>query len=487
MNDDYREKNTIVKAFTNLFFKLKHIFKNKFVSDSKNYLLAELFNKSIVFLTIPIFTRLLSPEEYGILSIFNTIGTIAIVFLGLNFHASLSRKFYEKTDDFGEFLRSNIMFLIILQICGLFFLYFFKTPISNIFNINSNLFIWAIIISIFGFYIELLKAYFQVNQQSKKFLKISVLNNIFLTGLSLVGVILLTSNKYMGKIYSQLVVTSIFGIYAFKYLYKICNKGYDFKHIKYSLIFGIPLIPHALSSFILNEFDKIIINNISGSYETGIYSFAYNIGMLMMVVVIATNSAWVPMFYKFFNEAKYDEINKYVKLYSKFIVFIAISLTLFSDEIVGIMAGKEYLAATKIVPIIILSYVFVFLYTLYAQYAIYNKKTILVSLFTIISGLINIVLNYIYIPRYGYIAAAYTTLISYIILWAFHYINSYLQFKSKIIPFKVIYKSILFLFIYIFLAYIIKDWSYNLMFKIILLISSFSIFYEDIMKRGRNY
>ena len=109
----------------------------------------------------------------------------------------------------------------------------------------------------------------------------------------------------MGRIYSQLVITFIFSILLIAYLIKRSKFNFEKKHLIYSLKYGIPLIPHALSGFILAQFDRIIINNLCGNYQAGLYSFAYNIGMIMNVIVLAMNKSWVPIFYKKYAKIKF--------------------------------------------------------------------------------------------------------------------------------------------------------------------------------------
>jgi len=214
-------------------------------------------------------------------------------------------------------------------------------------------------------------------------------------------------------------------------LVQLSKINFKLEHIKYSIRFGVPLIPHALSGFILAFFDRIIINQLTGSLNTGLYSFAYNVGMLMNIVVMAMNKSWVPIFYENLANKDFKKIDNLAYNYSKYIYFTAIGLILFSKEIVSLMADEKYHTALPIVPIIVIGYVGVFLYTLYGNYSFYRKKTGLISLATLFAGGINIGLNYWLIPIYGYVAAAYTTLISYFLLFLFHFLNVKYILKGK--------------------------------------------------------
>jgi O-antigen/teichoic acid export membrane protein len=410
----------------------------EFIKHSKNYITASFFTKALGFISVPIYTRLLSPEEYGVLSIFTAIISITFVFFSLNFSGSLVRFYHEKNNKFEEFVSSVILFLIIFNSILFPIVYLFKGEISSFINIEPIIFVIAIIVAIFNIPLDLFLSYLHASKQSKKNSIISVIKSILILVISIVWMFILANDKFFGKIYAQLLISGLLFVVSVKYFIKLGKPKFKFKYVKYSLVFGIPLIPHALSNFILSYFDRIAINQLTGSLDTGLYSFAYNVGMIMNVVVMAMNKAWVPMFYDNLKENNYNKINSMAINYSKYIFFAAISLILFSKEIVMILADKSYYAALDLVPIIILSSVFIFFYTLFANYSFYRKKTALISTATLLAGAINIGLNYWLIPKFGYIAAAYTTLFSYIVLFILHYINARFIVGERVIKLKKI-------------------------------------------------
>lgn len=444
----------------------------EFVTHSKNYISAEFFTKALVFISIPVFTRLLTPDEYGILAIFSSIISISTLLLGLNFHGSVNRYYHEENNKFNEFISSNILFVIIFNLIVLFFVNLYKEYIANFIKVEVNVFIISIIIAIFNIPVYMVLSYLQTSKQSKKYSLISVSKSVILLIVSIIWVLILKENRYFGKIYAQLFISGILFILSIIYFIKLGKFNFQFQYIRYSLVFGVPLIPHALSGFILAYFDRIVINQISGSLYTGLYSFAYNVGLIMNVVVMAMNKAWVPIFYENMKENNFAKINALANNYSKYIYGTAISLILFSREIVMILADKSYYTALELVPVIILGYVFVFLYTLYGNYSFYRKKTGLISLMTITAGLINIGLNYWLIPKYGYVAAAYTTLVSYMLLFVFHYLNSKFIINEKVIKLKCILPNFLILFgvslLYMFINNNISNYLLLLLIKLVI-------------------
>jgi len=452
----------------------------EFVKHAKNYVTATFFAKALGFISVPIFTRLLTPDEYGILSIFTSIISISAILLGLNFHGAVNRYYHEKNKNFGEFISSNILFLFIFNIISLYLINLFKNEISSLIEIETEVFIFAVVVAIFNIPINIFLSYLQTSKQSGKYSLLSVSKSILILLLSIVWIYLLSEQRYFGKIYGHLVISGIIFIVAVIYFIKLGKPKFKFKYVKYSLVFGIPLIPHAVSGFILSYFDRIAINQLTGSLDTGLYSFAYNVGMIMNVVVMAMNKAWVPMFYENLKKNNYKKINNMAINYSKYVFFTAISLTLFSKELVMVLADEKYYSALDLVPIIILSYVFVFFYTIFSNYTFYRKKTVLISFATIFAGSIIIGLNYWLIPEFGYIAAAYTTLFSYIVLFIFHYINAKFILKEKVVDLK----RILFFFIimiimfllYLVIINIITNYYVLLFIKSIIFIISSYIF-----------
>ncbi|QTL99727.1 oligosaccharide flippase family protein [Iocasia frigidifontis] len=423
----------------------------EFVNHAKNYMSAEFFTKALSFISVPIFTRLLTPDEYGILAIFSSIISIFTVILSLRIAGANARYYYENNNKFNDFLGTNLIFIVIFNIISLYLMYIYRTGIAEYFNIKVDVFIIAVIVASLNVPIGIYLSYLQFSKQSKKYSEISVIKSIIILLLSISLVYLLKENRYYGKIYSLLTVTVVFSSFTIYKSINIAHFKFKIKYIKYALVFGIPLIPHSLSRFILNFFDRIIINQVTGPNDAGLYSFAYNVGMVMNVVVMATTKAWTPIFYEYMKKGSFDKIKKLSYEYSNYIYYAAIILILFSKEIVIILADKSYHIALNLVPIIIISYIFMFYYILYSGYSFYRKKTALISLATLLSGVINIILNYWLIPQFGYIAAAYTTAFSYLVLFTFHFINVKFVLKEKEL---ILFRKIVINFVWVVISVI---------------------------------
>lgn len=429
---------------------LKEINKIELLTHAKNYLFGGIFSKILLFLSIPIFTRFLTPEDYGKIAIFGTLVAIFSVLFSLNLahvvkQNILKRKFPIKYF-MGNVITANYLWIPVF----LMIVYLFEHAIVDFFNIESNLFRWAILLAIFSIPMRFYNAFLLAYNQSKKsaFIKISKTIITLLFAFSMLY--LFTEDKYLSRIYAQIIATTMLSIFAISQLIKITKFAWRKKYLIHAFTFSLPLIPHALSNFILNASDKIIINQILGSHETGIYAFAYAVGGIMMLITGAMNQAWMPIFGEYLRKKQYHTIENMAVKYSKIVCLSVLGVILFAKELVMLMADERYYVALDIVPIIALSGVFIFLYTLYVNYVFLAGKTLFIAINTLIAGMVNIAMNYWLIPIYGYQIAATTTLISYALLFALHYVNAKYILKQTVIRFSLLLPYLLGLLVLLF-------------------------------------
>jgi len=449
--------------------KIRQIFRNKFGSDffellkhGKNYISADLFTKGLAFLSIPIFTRLLVPEDYGIVAIFTSFVTIFTIIYGLGIRGAIGRYYYEQTDDFDKYYGSNLIFILVWGLFLTLCLFFGKNYLLQFFQIPIGVLYFGIGVVFFSTTFRLYNSYLQASKQSKKVAKISVIRGISFLIVSVLITYYLREQRYYGKVIGRLIIWFAFFIYSLIQITKTAKFRFEIKYIKYSLVFSIPIVFHLLSQYVLNSFDQVIINQLVGTKETGLYSFAYKVGMLQNIISMGMLRAWSPMFYEKLNNKQYNDINNLAKKYAKIVYIVALTLILFSQELVMILADKKYYASLNIVPVVVISYVFFFLYTMYVSYSFYYKKTYLIAVFTIIAGTIDIGLNYLLIPKYGYQAAAWTTLISYAFLFVLHYLNVRFIIKpEKITRLGVLLPNFFVILGFVFLFYLVRGYVTN--------------------------
>ncbi len=439
---------------------------NELLGHAKNYLTADIFGKGLVFLSIPIFTNILSISEYGVLGVYNSVTYLIVVIFGLGFRGAITRYFYEKKHDFNQFITSNILFINLWMLFAIFVVYPNINFLETYFNLPKNVFIFCISVSFFTVIFEFYQSYLQASMKSYSHSLLSVIKSFFNLSFSLVFIFfLIDQNKYFGPIYAEIIVIFMLYIYCSIKLYKLTKFDFKLSHIRYSLIFGIPVVFHLLSQSILATFDQIIINQLLGAEKAGLYTFAYQVGLIQSVIILGILKAWNPIFYKKMNKNNFNQISSLAKKYSKIVFLIAIFLMLFSNEIGFLLSPADYHSSLSIIPVIIISYVFYFLYTMYVGYFFYRKKTYVIAIISVICGLINILLNYYLIPIYGFESAAWTTLISFFCLFYFHFIIANFLFEKRTLIELKIFAKDFFIVILIFIATILIRFDLMLIFQ----------------------
>jgi O-antigen/teichoic acid export membrane protein len=271
--------------------------------------------------------------------------------------------------------------------------------------------------------------------------------------------------SYYGKVIGAFIPISILAV-IFMFYFLLKGKEFiNFKYWKFALVISIPFILHNISGIVNAQFDRIIINQYFGNSETGIYSFAYNVGMIVNVLFMSFYQAYLPYYMEKMENKEYEKIKKISVNYRNLFVFLYAVILFISPEIVKLMAEESYWEGLDIIPYIFLGYFFNFMFTFETNTEYYLKKTKYISFGTMIAAIVNVSLNFLLVPKYGYFAAAVTTSISFFVQFIFHFIITKFVMKKPMYGLKfhlvtlifgiIITLSFIFLKNYIILRYTI--------------------------------
>ena len=165
-----------------------------------------------------------------------------------------------------------------------------------------------------------------------------------------------------------------------------------------------------------------MITKICGAGDNALYSVAYSCGHMVTLLMTSMNNAFAPWLGDRLIEKDYSQIRKVSKYYMMLSCVLAIGMMLLAPEILMVMGGKSYLEAIYVIPPVAMGCVAQFIYTLFVNVEQFKKKTVGMAFASVAAALLNYILNAIFIPKFGYIAAAYTTLVGYLFLLAIHMI-----------------------------------------------------------------
>lgn len=471
----------------------KRLKKNGLIISSLLYTMGSFFIKGINFFTLPIFTRLLDTTDYGMFTIYTTWNGLISIFIGLGINGTIgSAKANLDESEYNEYLSTNMFMATLLFIFVLFISVVFNKEISNIIGLSDLLCVLLIIHSFFSFVVNFMSSVYTFDKQPKKYLALSLIITLLNVGISIVLIMMLESNKYLGRIYGSALVTIVIGIMLYLNILFKGKKLISKKYWRYCLPMAIPIIFHNISHLVLNQADRIMLQYWTDESTIGIYSFTYNIGIILNIINMSINSAWVAWYFDLLKRKSYYEIKSKSKWYIGIFTILTILFLLASPEVIKITSPIEYWSGIQLLPIIIVGYYFVFLYTFGVNYEFYKKKTMFIAIGTVLAAFINILLNAILIPIIGVRGATISTLIAYIMLFVMHEFIVRIIFKHKDFPFYYYLYSLIIVFIstivtYIFLDNVLLRWITILMILntivlIIFKVFKFKIPYNNIIK-----
>lgn len=417
------------------------------------YTAANFITKSIGFITTPIFTRLLSHNDYGLYSNYAAWLSTFTVFATLNLGASFISARFDHEKDFDGYISSTLVLSSIVTGIWALIINLFPGFFSSLTGVDIQY------INIMVVYLFLFAAVdmFQTRERYYYEYKISAATSLFIavtTALLSVLLVVNMENKLFGRIAGSAIPTVLIGVILYIVLIKR-GKKVDIKYWKYALPICVPYIPHVLSLSLLNSMDKMMITKICGAEENALYSVAYSCGAVITLLVTSLNTAFSPWLGEKLNEKNYGEIRRVSNAYVLLFVYVACGIMLLTPEVLLIMGGRSYSEAIYVMPPVAFGCVCQFMYTMYVNVEQFSKKTIGMAFASVAAALSNYILNYIFIPKYGYIAAAYTTLASFVILLFIHMLLvRHIGFRN-VYPTKTIFAVLLFMSAYTLLMHIL--------------------------------
>jgi O-antigen/teichoic acid export membrane protein len=291
-------------------------------------------------------------------------------------------------------------------------------------------------------------------------------------------------DKVLGRIVGAAVPTIFFSLVFYIYFIYKGKKFWNIVYLKH-YVYGIPLIPHHLSHFILGNADKIMIQNLISPAANGIYSLVYNIGYMVSVLIEALNNVWYPWMFRKLESGDTGDLRKMYTLYTFGFSAVAIAIAAVSPEVIKIIAPVTYWEGIEFVLWIVFSTYLIFIYQLYVYFEYYEMKTYLISIGTVIAAVINIVLNMLFLQEHGYGFAAVSTMISYLVLTIFHMIVCTFIIKRRIIHNGQIWLLVVITFGIICLLQLVLEWMFIRWFIAIVIMAGMAVVvYRDYKKDG---
>lgn len=400
---------------------------SKPVKASVWFLVCSFMQKGISVVTTPIFTRLMSVSEYGQYNVFNSWLSIVTIFVSLHLYSGIFTQGLVKfTEDRKAYCSAMEGLMLTLLVIWTAVYLLFRNYWNSLFQLTTVQMLAMLVLiwttAVFNFWAAEQRVTFEYR-------KLVLLTLVVSLAKPIIGIVFViyANDKVTARILG-LALVELVGYTALFFVQMARGKTfYSGKYWKHALVLNIPLIPHYLSESILNSSDRLMINLMIGAEAAGIYSLAYSVSQIMTLFNKALSQTVSPWIYQKIRNDKLDDIDKISIPLLGAIAVLSLGLIALAPEVISIFAPASYYDAIWVIPPAAMGVYFMFMYTLFSTVEFYFEKTKGIAVATTAGAVLNVILNYLLIPVFGYYAAGYTTLVCYILYAVFHY-----SFMSKI-------------------------------------------------------
>jgi O-antigen/teichoic acid export membrane protein len=418
--------------------------KNKLVSHTSIYMLGGILRRGVSLIMLPIYTRYLTPADYGVVELLSMLLDIATIIFSARVGGAIFRYYCGTESDTNKntVISSALLLAILMNGLGTVFVIAFSTQLSiAIFSdpAYSSLIALFAITMLLTPLTEIPLVHIRAQQKPWLYLFFSTVRLVLQLSLNIYFVVMLDMHV-LGVVYSAVITTLIIGIILTGYSLSRVGVSVSFNMMKSLFSFGLPLKLAALGSFYMAFGDRWFLNYYSGLTEVGIYSLGYKFGFILLLL------AWDP-FTKFWDSEKYeiykrpDAKQTYQRIFlytSSVLIFSGLLISLFTKDFIRIMSDPAFHDAYKVVPIIVVAYIFQ-AWTKYCNLGILiDYKTGEIAYSEMIAvGVISI--GYLtLIPEFGMYGAAWATLAGFLARFLWTYMKSTRRYDMEL-PWRTIF------------------------------------------------
>ena len=383
------------------------------------YGMGRLLSSVIGFVLIPIYTRYLTPADYGLYSLYAIAGQVVTLISLMGMSTAMFREVVYHDSDERTVISTTFNFLIIQSLVFFGVLAIFSPQISLLlFGEATHTYLLRLIfitngLGVFGFVVL---STLQMREQAGRYSAVHVIRFAIGVALNILFIVVLRMGLE-GLVLAGLGMSILSAIMFVALLWKDLRPRLSWPILKRMLRFGLPLVPFQLASILLTSSDRYFLEHYAGAAEVGIYSLGYKFGMIVQLIVMAIQTAWAAQMFAIAKEDGAErKFARIVVYYLAGLGFLGLGISVLSKEVLTIMSTPAFLPAYTVVPLIVLSYIAYGGVNMTNVALNIKGRTELNAPIIIAVAIGNLGLNYLLIPRFGMMGAAVATLVSYVVL-----------------------------------------------------------------------
>lgn len=402
------------------------------------FVVCNILLKGISFITVPIFTRLMPDDQYGLLSIYMSYEEVIITLATWNIALSAYLKGLFKYKSNIRFFTTSAQLLSNLITVGFFSIIFiFRKNFFALTGLSSlsvvALFTYTLLQPAYNCWLTEMRTKYRYKRATLMTLFYSVIN----VAIPMAAILLIARTaevKYVATLLGSGLLFLFFYLRNANYAVLLQDRSEVWQQWKFIIKYQIPIVIHGLSYTILAQSDRIMIGRMVGNAQAAYYSVAYNLAFAISLIQNAIGQTLVPWRFEQLEKKNYGRIRQVTDQLLLGIAAIVLLFVLVAPEIMKLMFTDEYYEAVWSIPPIALSVFLIFVYSMFVWVKNYFEKTVYVGVISAFCAGINILLNYLMIGKFGYIVCGYTTAASYLLCCVAHYIAMIFVCKQCGVP-----------------------------------------------------
>mgnify|MGYP002857822913 CR=1 FL=1 len=394
----------------------------KIFGNSVIYTGVTILQRCVAFFLLPIYTAYLTPADYGITGVVTSVSSLLAIFTTLGLDAAGGRFYYKYNGDpvYSRKLYGTISIIIILNSLffgGIFILAhkWIVDPMLGNVDFYPYVLVGLLNVMVTPLYL-LFQGYLQTIQNGVKYGINAMLNFLLQIGLTILLVVVFRMGA-LGVLLSSLITAIVFFIYVVFAFLRQQQIGIDKQIAKESFQYSLPLLPHTLANWSNGTIDRLLVNGIRSEADAGLYNLGRSYSSVINTLSIAVNSAYVPWFFDKANniEQTLPQVRRMSEMITWVVSFLCMVMALFSQEVLDIMiSNPAYDGVWKVIPFLICSTIFNSIYFFYVN-VLFLKNTGVIFTITVTTIALNVGLNLLLIPMYGFIGCGLAAMFTYLL------------------------------------------------------------------------
>ncbi|UCD38033.1 MAG: oligosaccharide flippase family protein [Fidelibacterota bacterium] len=383
------------------------------------YGLGSVLNRLLAFILLPIYTRYLTPADYGIFTLLVITGSVAAIISQLGLGSALFREvIYHESEDKGAI--STALYFLVGEAVVVFSLLILVSPQLSSLIFGSLVYTHLLRLTFFTGVLQVLEILFlarlRIREQSTLYSAVSVARFLIGAGLNIYFIVVLRLG-IAGLVMAKLILSGVFALVYFVVLMPDLRFVFSTDMLRRMLAFGAPMVPAGLAELVMVSANRYFLQHYSTTEEVGLYSLGYTIGMVMSLVVGSIQLAWPAQMFTIAKQPDAKrQFGRILTYYVMVLGFIGLSVSVLAHEILVVMTTPDFYRAATVVPFIIIAYIFFGIRNMTNTGLAIRNKMKYVPPIVITAAALNIGLNFVLIPQHGMLGAAWATVVSYLFL-----------------------------------------------------------------------